>query len=49
MVTDAGKLKPIVYYGSAHINAFCFADGLVSISVGVEEIEKGTIVPVRLI
>jgi len=49
VVTDAGKLKPIVYHGSAHINALCFADGLVSISIGVEEIEKGTIVPVRLI
>ena len=49
VITDAGTLKPIDYHGSAHINALCIADGLVSIDVGVEEIEKGTIVPVRLI
>ncbi len=49
VITDTGKLEPIVYHGSAHINALCFADGLVSIGVGVEEIEKGTVVPVRLI
>jgi molybdopterin biosynthesis enzyme len=42
-------LKPVEYHGSAHINALCIADGVVSIDVGVGEIEKGTIVPVRLI
>ena len=49
LITDTGTLKPIDYHGSAHINALCIADGLVSIDIGVEEIEKGTIVPVRLI
>ncbi len=51
VITDAGTLKPVGYHGSAHINALCIADGLVSISIGIgiEEIEKGTIVPVRLI
>jgi molybdopterin molybdotransferase len=49
VITDADVLKPVDYHGSAHINALCNADGLVSIGVGVEEIEKGTIVPVRLI
>ncbi|MFB0555577.1 MAG: gephyrin-like molybdotransferase Glp [Phycisphaerae bacterium] len=49
VITDAGTLKPVEYHGSAHINALCIADGLVSIGVGVAEIEKGTIVPVRLI
>ena len=49
VITDTGTLKPIVYHGSAHINALCTADGLISIGVGIEEIEKGTIVPVRLI
>jgi molybdopterin molybdotransferase len=49
VITDAGTLKPIDYHGSAHINALCIADGLVSIGVGVEEIEEGTVVPVRLI
>jgi len=48
-ITDTGTLKPVEYHGSAHINALCLADGLVSIGVGVAEIEKGTIVPVRLI
>lgn len=49
VITDVGMLKPVDYHGSAHINALCIADGLVSIEVGVNEIEKGTIVPVRLI
>jgi molybdopterin molybdotransferase len=48
-ITDTGTLKPVEYHGSAHINALCLADGLVSIGVGAAEIEKGTIVPVRLI
>jgi len=48
-ITDTGTLKPVEYHGSAHINALCIADGVVSIGVGVGEIEKGTIVPVRLI
>ena len=49
VITDAGTLKPVEYHGSAHINALCLADGVVSIGVGVAQIEKGTIVPVRLI
>ena len=48
-ITDAGTLKPVEYHGSAHINALSSADGLVGIGVGVAEIEKGTVVPVRLI
>jgi molybdopterin molybdotransferase len=49
VITDTGTLSPVVYHGSAHINALSAADGLISIGVGFEEIEKGTIVPVRLI
>jgi molybdopterin molybdotransferase len=49
VITDAGMLKPIDYHGSAHINALCIADGLVGMNIGIAEIEKGTIVPVRLI
>jgi molybdopterin molybdotransferase len=49
VITDDGTLKPVVYHGSTHINALCMADGLVSIEIGIEEIEKGTSVPVRLI
>ena len=48
-ITDAGTAKPVEYHGSAHASALCSADGLVCIGVGVAEIEKGTIVPVRLI
>ncbi len=49
VITDDSMLKPVDYHGSAHINALCIADGLVSIGIGVEEIAKGTSVPVRLI
>ncbi len=49
VITNTGTLKPVEYHGSAHINALCIADGLVSIDVGVAEIEKRTVVPVRLI
>jgi molybdopterin molybdotransferase len=49
VITDTGTLKAVEYHGSAHINALCIADGVISIDVGVAEIEKGTIVRVRLI
>lgn len=48
-ISGAGTLIPVEYHGSAHINALCGADGLISIEVGVAEIAEGTIVPVRLI
>ncbi len=48
-VTEAGTTKNVEYHGSAHISALRFADGLVSIDVGVAEIPKGTTVQVRLI
>ena len=47
--TDAGTLKHVEYHGSAHIDALCGADGLVSMGVGVAEIPKDTVVRVRLI
>jgi len=49
VITETGTLKPVEYHGSAHINALCAADGVFSIDVGTAEIEKGTIVRVRLI
>ncbi len=49
VITDAGTVKKIDYHGSAHVNALCIADGLISIGVGVKELEEGTVVPVRLI
>jgi molybdopterin molybdotransferase len=49
VITDADTARPVEYHGSAHINALCSADGLVSMDVGVGRIEKGALVPVRLI
>lgn len=49
VITEAGTVKPIEYHGSAHISSLNRADGLISIDTGVEKIEKGTIVAVRLI
>jgi molybdopterin molybdotransferase len=48
-ITKAGTLKLIEYHGSAHISALTGADGLIHVDVGVAEVEKGTIVQVRLI
>lgn len=48
-ITEAGTVKLIEYHGSAHISSLCSADGLISVDVGVSQIEKGTAVPVRLI
>ncbi len=48
-ITEAGTAKPVEYHGSAHINALCEADGLISIDIGVAEIERGTTVSVRII
>ncbi|MCX7876106.1 MAG: molybdopterin molybdotransferase MoeA [Melioribacteraceae bacterium] len=44
-----GKVFPIEYHGSAHINSLLEADGIVSIPIGVQELKKGTIVNVRSI
>ena len=49
VITEAGTVKPVEYHGSAHINALCSADGLISLDVSVAEIKKGTAVQVRLI
>jgi molybdopterin molybdotransferase len=48
-ITDTGTLRKVEYHDSGHINALCGADGLVCMDVGVAEIQKGTIVQVRLI
>jgi molybdopterin molybdotransferase len=48
-ITGDGKLKPLEYHGSAHINALSEADGLVSMDIGVSEIPKGSVIPVKLI
>ncbi len=48
-ISDDLEAKPVKYHGSANITALCDADGLISIDKGVAELEKGTIVHVRLI
>ena len=48
-ITDKGTIQPIEYHGSAHINALCDADGLVSMDIGVSKIEKAAVVTIRLI
>lgn len=48
-ITNEGKLRPINYHGSAHINSLASADGLISMDTGVAEIPEGTSVSVRLI
>jgi molybdopterin molybdotransferase len=45
--TDSGAVAPVEYHGSAHVHALCFADGLISVPVGVAEIKEGTSVHVR--
>ena len=49
VITEEGTVKPVEYHGSAHINSLCGADGLVSIDIGVTEVEKGASIAVRLI
>jgi molybdopterin molybdotransferase len=41
------KAEIIEYHGSAHINSYSLADGIVSIPIGTNELKKGTIVDVR--
>jgi molybdopterin molybdotransferase len=48
-ITEAGTVKLIEYHGSAHISSLYSADGLINMNVGVAQIEKGTVVSVRLI
>jgi molybdopterin molybdotransferase len=49
VITKAGTVKLIEYHGSGHISALCGADGLIRVDVGVSDVEKGTMVHVRLI
>lgn len=46
-INSDGKVESIEYHGSAHISSLSFADGIISIPIGVSEIKKGTVVDVR--
>ncbi|MHB8904579.1 MAG: molybdopterin molybdotransferase MoeA [Melioribacteraceae bacterium] len=48
-INSDGKIEPVEYHGSAHINALAFADGITSIPIGVNEIKEGSVVDVRQI
>ena len=48
-LTENGEAAPCDYHGSAHVNALCGADGLISLPVGFASIEKGTKTSVRLL
>jgi len=43
---ENGKVHPVEYHGSAHINSLCFAEGIISFPLGVLEIKKGQTVEV---
>lgn len=49
VITEKGTVKPVEYHGSAHIRALCDADGLVCMDIGVSRLDKGALVPIRLI
>jgi len=49
VMTGSDSARPIEYHGSAHIDALCGADGLISMGVGVTEINKETSVRVMLV
>ena len=42
-----GEVHPLVYHGSAHINAYTEADGIISMEIGKTMIQKGEQVNVR--
>jgi len=43
---ENGKVFPIEFHGSAHINSLCFAEGIISFPLGILEIKKGQTVEV---
>lgn len=47
VLTPEGMVRKIDYHGSAHINSLSYADGLMEIEMGTQEIKKGTLVHVR--
>lgn len=42
-----GEIHPVEYHGSAHINAYTHADGIISMEIGVNEMKKGSYTDVR--
>ena len=48
-ISASGEVMPVEYHGSAHVHALVFADGLISIPIGITELKKGEMVDVRQI
>jgi len=48
-IDDEGLVDPLEYHGSAHITAYSYADGIISIPVGVSRLNSGDPVDVWLI
>lgn len=48
-INDEGKVFPLEYHGSAHINALTGADGLIAVPIGQTILKKGELVDVRQI
>ncbi len=48
-IDEDGMVRPVEYHGSAHIQAYVLADGLISLDIGQHEIKEGDLVRVRLI
>ncbi len=48
-IVEQETARPVEYHGSGHILALCQADGLISMGIGVSQIEKGVSVSVRLL
>lgn len=44
-----GKVFPVDYHGSAHINAYTQADGMIALESGIYELQEGTPIDVRLL
>jgi molybdopterin molybdotransferase len=42
-----GEIFPVEYHGSAHINAYTVADGMISVGIGETAVLKGTLTDVR--
>ena len=45
---EKGRIIPLEYHGSSHINALSNANGLIQLEKGVEHIEQGSKVTVRI-
>ena len=46
-INDKMEAEPMDYHGSAHLNAYRFAEGMACFPMGVHELTKGTLVDVR--